>query len=242
MLNVGSLQSQSLSKVTLATSNARGRKIVNEHCQWGVRFVLATLLALSSAPLTQQSSMAADMSAQASDVSAQASDKSAEAADKNAEAAQAQMSAAQPVKVGSRAPDFSLQADNGQTVELSDYLGKSNVVIFFYAKDDLPICTRESCAFRNSYSKFKVKDAEVLGISSDSLESHAHFKSEEELPYLLLSDPNAEVRNQWGCPSFRVTYVIDKKGIVRHIFDAPWEDQKHVDEALKGLNEITSAN
>ncbi len=142
------------------------------------------------------------------------------------------------LKVGDTAPDFSLVADNGKTVNLSDYKGKHNVVIFFYAKDDTPVCTKESCAFKSSYSKFKTKNAEVLGISPDDTKSHEHFKSEQNLPFLLLSDSDAKVRTAWGAPSNRVTYVIDRKGKIRHMYNAPSEDQKHVDEAFKGLADM----
>jgi thioredoxin-dependent peroxiredoxin len=142
------------------------------------------------------------------------------------------------VKVGDMAPDFSLVADNGKKVKLSDYRGKHNVVLFFYTKDDTPVCTKESCAFKNSYTKFKTKNAEVFGISPDDTKSHEHFKTEQSLPYLLLSDSDNKVKTAWGYPSDRVTFVIDRKGKIRHMYDAKSEDQKHVDEAFKGLADM----
>jgi thioredoxin-dependent peroxiredoxin len=150
----------------------------------------------------------------------------------------ADAAAATAVKVGDAAPDFSLAADNGKTVKLSDYKGKHNVVLFFYAKDDTPVCTKESCAFKNSYSKFKTKNAEVFGISPDDTKSHEHFKTEQSLPYLLLSDSGNKVKTAWGYPADRVTFVIDKKGKIRHMYNAKSEDQKHVDEAFKGLEDM----
>jgi len=148
------------------------------------------------------------------------------------------------VKVGDKAPDFSLPSQNGETVKLSDFLGEKVVVLYFYPKDDTPGCTKESCAFRDSYQVFQENGAEVIGISSDSTNSHQQFANKYNLPFTLLSDTKSEVRNLFGVPPTlfilpgRVTYIIDKEGVVRHIFDSQLNFQGHVDEALKTVRSL----
>ncbi len=148
------------------------------------------------------------------------------------------------IKVGEKAPDFSLPSQSGETVKLSDFLGKKVVVLYFYPKDDTPGCTKESCAFRDSYEVFQENGAEVIGISSDSTNSHQQFANKYNLPFTLLSDTKNEVRNLFGVPPTlfilpgRVTYVIDKEGTVKHIFDSQLNFQGHVDEALKIVSSL----
>ncbi len=148
------------------------------------------------------------------------------------------------VKVGDRAPDFSLPSQTGEIVKLSDFLGKKAVVVYFYPKDDTPGCTKESCSFRDNYEVFKDKGAEVIGISGDSVESHRQFANKYNLPFLLLSDAGDKVRKSFGVPAAmfilpgRVTYIIDKEGIVRHVFDSMLDFNGHVTEALKTLESI----
>ncbi|TVQ43340.1 MAG: peroxiredoxin [Gloeocapsa sp. DLM2.Bin57] len=148
------------------------------------------------------------------------------------------------VKVGDRAPDFALTSQSGQTVKLSDFLGKKNVVLYFYPKDDTPGCTAESCAFRDSYEVFSEVGAEVIGISGDSVDSHVRFAGKYNLPFTLLSDQNNQVRKLFGVPATmfilpgRVTYVIDKEGIVRHIFDSMLDFKAHVEESLQILKTL----
>jgi peroxiredoxin Q/BCP len=149
-----------------------------------------------------------------------------------------------PVKIGDRAPDFSLQNQRGETVKLSDFQGQKCVVLYFYPKDDTPGCTAESCAFRDSYEVFTDAGAEVIGISGDSVDSHLRFASKYNLPFTLLSDKDNQVRKLFGVPATlfilpgRVTYVIDKEGIVRHIFDSQLDFKAHIDEALKTLKTL----
>jgi peroxiredoxin Q/BCP len=150
-----------------------------------------------------------------------------------------------PIQIGDRAPNFTLPSQSGNQVSLSDFLGKKAVVVYFYPKDDTPGCTAESCAFRDSYEVFKEVGAEVIGISADNPDSHSRFASKYNLPFILLSDTNNQVRKAFGVPSTlfilpgRVTYVIDKEGIVKHIFDSMLDFKAHVDEALKTLKEIS---
>ena len=149
------------------------------------------------------------------------------------------------VKVGDRAPDFTLPSLTGEPLSLASYTGKKNIVLYFYPKDQTPGCTAEACAFRDSYEVFQEAGAEVIGISSDSEKSHQQFASQHRLPFILLSDTGGVVRKQYGVPTTfglipgRVTYIIDKQGIVRHIFSSQFAPQKHVDEALKVLRTLS---
>lgn len=148
------------------------------------------------------------------------------------------------VKAGDKAPDFTLPNQTGQKVSLQDFRGKKSIVLYFYPKDDTPGCTKESCTFRDSYQVFKDVGAEVVGISSDSAESHQQFATKHRLPFVLLSDDGGKVRKLYGVSSTlgifpgRVTYVIDKQGVVRHIFSSQFSPAKHVEEALKILREL----
>jgi peroxiredoxin Q/BCP len=145
---------------------------------------------------------------------------------------------------GARAPEFTLNDQNGRPVRLADFRGRKNVVVYFYPKDDTPGCTKESCAFRDHYAAFSDAGAEVLGISSDSESSHEAFAKKHRLPFSLLSDPGGRVRSAFGVPSTlgllpgRVTYVIDKQGVIRHAFNSQLQATKHVDEALSVLESL----
>jgi peroxiredoxin Q/BCP len=131
-------------------------------------------------------------------------------------------------------------------VSLEDFLGRSPVVLFFYPKDDTPGCTKQACAFRDDYGQFGAVDAEVLGISSDSVGSHMRFAENNGLPFVLLSDEGGRVRQLYGVPKTlglmpgRVTYVIDKKGVVRHVFSSQLAVSRHVEEALTALASFES--
>jgi peroxiredoxin Q/BCP len=155
-------------------------------------------------------------------------------------------SANSSVKVGDRALDFTLPTQKtGESFHLYDMIGKSAIVLYFYPKDDTPGCTAEACSFRDSYEVFKEAGAEVVGISSDNEKSHQQFANKYKLPFILLSDLGGVVRKFYGVPSTlglipgRVTYIIDKQGIVRHIFSSQFAPQMHVSEALKVLQEIS---
>jgi len=142
------------------------------------------------------------------------------------------------------APDFELATASGRVVRLSDFRGKQPVVVYFYPKDETRVCTAEACAFRDSYEDFKKEGAEVIGISSDPAESHRNFAKNHNLPFILLSDVGGKVRAAWGVPQTmgilpgRVTYVIDKKGMIRLIFQSATEAARHVDEARKILAKL----
>jgi peroxiredoxin Q/BCP len=141
------------------------------------------------------------------------------------------------------APDFAREAHNGQQVQLSDYRGKSAVVLYFYPMDGTPVCTKEACSFRDAYEEFTKLGAVVIGVSGDSLERHRAFAASRALPFLLLSDQDGSLRKLYQVPKTmgilpgRVTYVIDKQGIVRHIFNASFAAEQHVTEALRIVRE-----
>ena len=149
----------------------------------------------------------------------------------------------QPLKAGQTAPDWTLPDQTGKPVSLHDYRDKKNVVVFFFWKDDGPVCTKESCTFRDSYEKFNVENAAVIGISGDSPERHRRFKADNKLPYPLLSDPDGKARALWGVPTEngmpgRFTYVLDKAGVVRKVYGGMYQDKRHVVEALKALGDF----
>jgi peroxiredoxin Q/BCP len=146
------------------------------------------------------------------------------------------------IRAGEPAPDFALRAPDGRTVRLADYRGKKNVVLFFYPKDETLGCTVEACTFRDSYEAFAAAGAEVIGVSADDSESHVRFAGRHRLPMLLLSDPDGAVRARYGVRSGiipgRVTFLIDRDGIVRHVTDSMLRVRRHVHESLAHLKEM----
>jgi peroxiredoxin Q/BCP len=148
------------------------------------------------------------------------------------------------IDIGDPAPDFSLRSHTGEEVSLGDLLGRGYVVLFFYPKDETAGCTKEACAFRDSYARFQRAGAVVVGISSDSVESHRGFAAHHNLPFTLLADEGGKVRKRYGVPKSlgivpgRVTYVIDRQGVVRHVFSSQLAATQHVPEALDALNRI----
>ena len=129
------------------------------------------------------------------------------------------------LEIGAKAPDFTLSDKDGNVVSLSDFAGK-RVVLYFYPKDNTPGCTRQACAFAASYEVFKSLDAVVIGVSKDSVASHAKFAAKHDLPFILLSDPELEAikaydvwqeKKLYGKVSMgvvRTTYVIDENGVI----------------------------
>jgi peroxiredoxin Q/BCP len=152
-----------------------------------------------------------------------------------------------PIQIGDEAPDFTKEAQTGETVSLANYRGKQTVVLYFYPADNTPGCTTEACSFRDSYEGFVAAGAVVIGVSGDSLESHRQFASAKKLPFLLISDADGALRKAYGVPTTlwllpgRVTYVIDKSGIVRHVFNSQIFAGKHVTEALQIVRQLNAA-
>ncbi len=149
------------------------------------------------------------------------------------------------IKIGSPAPDFALHTSTGDLVKLADFRGKKNVVVYFYPKDFTRGCTAEACSFRDSYEEFKNLGAEVIGISGQDQKSHQAFATEHRLPFILLSDMDGSVRKAYGVKKSlgiipgRVSFVIDKQGIVRHAFVSQMRATAHVDEALVILKTLS---
>lgn len=150
------------------------------------------------------------------------------------------------LEAGERAPDFELPSQSGEVVRLRDYLGKKNVVLYFYPKDFTAGCTAEAKGFRESYQVFSDTDTEVIGVSGDSVETHHRFQEQCGLPFNLLSDAGRKVRELYGVSSTfglsgRVTFVIDKDGIIRHVFSSQLRPTKHIKEALEALRSVEQA-
>jgi peroxiredoxin Q/BCP len=143
--------------------------------------------------------------------------------------------------VGDRAPQFQAVLQDGSTFKLADLLGKKIVVLFFYPKDHTPVCTKEACAFRDSYEKFVAAGAEVIGVSSDSQASHRSFAEKHRLPFPIISDHDRSLRKLFGVPNplgfipGRVTYVIDREGVIRMVFSAIFASDDHVEKALEAV-------
>jgi peroxiredoxin Q/BCP len=151
------------------------------------------------------------------------------------------------ITVGDRAPDFTLPSQAGAQVSLAEYRGNRAVVLFFYPKDGTAVCTKEACSFRDAYEDFVQAGAVVIGVSSDAMESHQAFASGHRLPFVLLSDADGSLRKAFGVPKTlgllpgRVTYVIDKDGVVRHVFSSQFSADRHVAEALAVVRQLAQS-
>ena len=148
------------------------------------------------------------------------------------------------LKIGSTIPTFTLPDQNGNLFDITSVLGKKNLVIYFYPKDDSPGCTAQACSFQDQFEVFKEADAVIIGISGQSVESHKEFALKHRLTFTLLSDKGNKIRKQFGVPTNflgllpgRITYIADKTGKVIYIFNSQINATKHVDEALRILKE-----
>ena len=153
-------------------------------------------------------------------------------------------SAMKKIEVGDRIPSFTLLDQDGESFAIDDVIG-APLVIYFYPKDDTPGCTKEACSFRDQFEVFQEANARVIGISSDSPETHREFADKHRLPFTLLSDEDKSVRKAFGVPGNlfglipgRVTYIVDGKGIVRHLFNSQSQTEKHVSESLNVLKTL----
>ena len=152
---------------------------------------------------------------------------------------------AQSLQVGDRIPNFTLKDQQGEDFSISSVLGKRILVIYFYPKDDTPGCTKEACSFRDSYEAFTDEGAMVIGISADDVETHRQFAEKYRLPFTLLADTGNKVRKKFGVPgnlfgliAGRVTYVVDNRGIIRHIYNSQVNASQHIDESLEALRKV----
>ena len=147
------------------------------------------------------------------------------------------------LSIGDRAPLVALRDADG-VERRSDQLAGQALVLFFYPKDDTPGCTMEACAFRDSYADLQALGAEVWGVSGDDASSHQRFAGKHQLPYPLLVDSGNQLRRAYGVPAVlgllpgRVTYVIDGKGIIRHVFNNLLDGPAHRREAIEALKAL----
>ncbi|BBM98646.1 thioredoxin-dependent peroxiredoxin [Marchantia polymorpha subsp. ruderalis] len=148
------------------------------------------------------------------------------------------------INKGDKLPSTTLKDQDGKQVNLSKFMGKP-LVLYFYPADETPGCTKQACAFRDSYDKFTKAGANVIGVSADSPESHKAFKQKYRLQFTLLSDENNKLRKDWGVPGDlfgtlpgRQTYVFDKNGVCQLIFNNQFQPEKHVGETLNVLKSI----
>lgn len=151
----------------------------------------------------------------------------------------------EPLRPGATAPDFELATTKGGTVRLSDFRGKKVVVLYFYPKDNTAGCTVESCTFRDAYEDFTAAGAEVVGVSADSVDSHEGFASRFRLPFVLASDPGGAVARSYGVTrglisAGRVTFVIDREGVVRDAFSSLIRVHTHVTRALALVKKLAT--
>jgi len=146
------------------------------------------------------------------------------------------------IKIGSNVPEFTLPDQDGNLFDINSVIGKKNLVIYFYPKDDSPGCTKEACSFRDQFEDFTAADAVVIGISGQSVKSHKEFAEKHRLSFTLLSDEGNKIRKLFGVPTDlfgllpgRVTFVADKKGKVIFTFNSQTKATEHVEEALRIL-------
>ena len=149
------------------------------------------------------------------------------------------------LEVGDTIPAFILKDQNNNDFDIDRFRGKKSMVIYFYPKDDTPGCTKEACSFRDEFEIFTDLNVEVIGISADNVTSHKKFAEKYRLPFTLLADTKNKVRKLFGVPSSlmgllpgRVTYVINKNGIIVHIFNSQFGAEQHIEESLSILKEI----
>jgi peroxiredoxin Q/BCP len=142
------------------------------------------------------------------------------------------------------APHATFLRADGSSVSLQELIGQHTVVLYFYPKDDTAGCTAEACSFRDAYEDFKAAGADVIGVSADDGASHEAFKSRHRLPFTLLTDPGGAaakafgVKRTFGLIAGRVTFVIDRAGVIQHRFDSLVRVRKHVEEALEVVKRL----
>jgi thioredoxin-dependent peroxiredoxin len=149
------------------------------------------------------------------------------------------------LKAGDTAPNFEGPTSDGSKLGLKNFLGKKNLVLYFYPKDDTPGCTKEACSFRDNLQPIRDMGAEIIGVSLDSIQSHSKFASKYGLSFPLISDKDKRIANAYGVlkdtetSTNRVTFVIDKTGKVVKVF--PKVDvTKHTEEVVSALKELAS--
>ena len=142
------------------------------------------------------------------------------------------------LEIGTKAPEFTLSDKDGNTVSLSDFLGKK-VVLYFYPKDNTPGCTRQACAFAAAYEDFKSKDVVVIGISKDSVASHLKFAQKHDLPFILLSDTELQAIQAYGVWQEKKLYGKVSMGVVRSTFVI--DEQGNIEKVMPKVKPDTNA-
>jgi peroxiredoxin Q/BCP len=148
-------------------------------------------------------------------------------------------------RIGDPCPKFKLFDQDGELINIEDCIGTKNCVIYFYPKDDTAGCTKEACTFQSNLHSFDELNCEVFGISTDSVASHKKFANKYQLKFKLLSDPNKVVRNAFGVPGNlfglipgRVTYIIDKNGVIRGIYNSQTDPVGHINKSIQALKTL----
>jgi peroxiredoxin Q/BCP len=151
------------------------------------------------------------------------------------------------LRIGQKAPDFTVTSSAGRTLKLSEFNGKKNVVLYFYPGDFTAVCTKETCMFRDVYEDLASQDTEVIGVSTDSDASHRKFSERYSLPFSLVSDENKALARVYEATGLlgnlmgrttRITYVIDKKGEIAGVFEGMLDASKHVDGARELIKKL----
>lgn len=154
------------------------------------------------------------------------------------------------LRIGQRAPDFDVVSSSGKRLKLADFIGKKNLVLYFYPGDFTPVCTKETCGFNSLYDELAAQDTEVVGVSVDSDESHRQFAQKYGLSFSLVSDGDKELAKRYEATGLlrdligktkRITYVIDKKGDIAGVFTGELSASKHVDGARDLIRKLRSA-
>jgi len=149
------------------------------------------------------------------------------------------------VKNGERAPDFSGVTADGKRLSLADFRGKQPLVLYFYPRDNTPVCTKEACSFRDHAAEFAAAGASIVGVSMDSAAAHGKFASQFALNFPLLVDQEGTICKTFGVarlggwlPPKRVTFVIDRGGVVRRVIASEINASKHIDESLAAVRAL----
>ncbi|KAG2213068.1 hypothetical protein INT47_011217 [Mucor saturninus] len=143
--------------------------------------------------------------------------------------------------------DITVKNQHDQDINISDFIGKSTVILFFYPKDNTYVCSKEACAFRDNFEEIQKLGVEVVGVSADGVKSHEQFAIKQKLPYTLLADTEGQLRTAFQVPKLlfgfpqRTTYIIDNDGEIQHIFESFFSYSYHINNVMKVLQKESAA-